>query len=124
MNIEIKKFFDRFVADFPSFDGKIISQRYLAPYTAVNREGDLWVCRDGQDLIEYFQTLLDKHASEGVVACKYEDLETAEIGSRCHHAAVTWTMMGAEGETISNWRESYNLIEVDAELRIFTSIDH
>ena len=124
MNIEIKKFFDRFVADFPSFDGKVISERYLAPYTAVTRDGALWVCNDSVDLVEYFQTLLDKHSSEGVVACKYEDLETQEIGNRCFLASVTWTMMGEEGDTISNWRESYNLIETDSGLRIFTSIDH
>lgn len=124
MSNEIKNFFDQFVEDFPTFDGGIISNRYMTPYTAVSRDGDLWLCASREDLVDYFQSLLDRHSSQGVAKCKYEELETTTLGDKCHKATVTWTMMTASDETVSNWRESYNLIETTDGLKIFTSIDH
>ena len=121
---DIKKFFDCFVEDFSSFDGKLIASRYLAPYTAVSRDGDLWLCATQEESEIYFQILLDRHSSSGVVRCKYEDLDCSSLGSNCFLATVTWTMMSEEGETVSSWRESYNLIKTDSGLKIYTSVDH
>ena len=67
---DIKTFFDKFVEDFSTFDGKLIASRYLAPYTAVSRDGDLWLCSNAQELVEYFQSLIYRHASQYVVRCK------------------------------------------------------
>lgn len=120
----IKDFFDRFVEDFPTFDGTVIANRYLAPYTAVSSDGDIWLCNDPSDVVIYFQNLLDRHKSRGVHYCKYQDLECGPIGNRCFLATVTWTMVGAENSVISTWRESYNLINTSTGLKIFTSIDH
>lgn len=124
MHTDIKAFYDRFVEDFSTFDGNIIADRYLAPYTAVTRDGAAWLCSDAAELVDYFQSLLNKHSQDGVTHCKYEDLEYASIGNRCYMATVTWTMMDKNGGEISNWRESYNLLETPNGLKIFTSIDH
>ncbi|MFV1872153.1 MAG: hypothetical protein ACMZ64_02340 [Oleiphilus sp.] len=121
---DIKTFFDKFVEDFSTFDGKLIASRYLAPYTAVSRDGDLWLCSNAQELVEYFQSLLDRHASQGVVRCKYEDLDCSSLGSNCFLATVTWTMLAEGDEVVSNWRESYNLINTPTGLKVYTSIDH
>ena len=120
----IKDFFDRFVDDFSSFDGELIASRYLSPYVVVSSSGDVWQCSERPEIIEYFQSLLDKHKSQGVVCCKYDDLEFTAIGERCIFATVTWTMMTAENKVVSNWRESYNLLKSDSGLKIFTSMDH
>lgn len=121
---DIKKFFDRFVEDFSSFDGKLIASRYLAPYTAVSRDGDLWLCATQEESEEYFQSLLDRHSSSGVVRCTYENLDCSSIGSNCFLATVTWTMLAEDDVVVSNWRESYNLIRTSEGLKIYTSIDH
>ena len=121
---DIKEFFDRFVDDFSSFNGTLIASRYRAPYLAVSSDGDIWECAARPELVEYFQSLLDKHLEDGVTCCKYQDLETYSIGKSCFSASVTWTMMNKSGETVSTWRESYNLIRTDDGLKIFTSIDH
>lgn len=121
---DIKKFFDCFVEDFSSFDGDLIASRYLAPYTAVSRDGDLWLCSTPFELVEYFQSLLDRHSSQGVVRCTYEDLQFSSVGNRCFMASVTWSMISDSGEVISKWRESYNLINTQNGLKIYTSIDH
>lgn len=121
---DIKEFFDRFVRDFSSFDGALIASRYQAPYLAVTSDAAVWECAAPSDLVEYFQSLLDKHSAEGVTHTKYESLEVTEIGRSCFLASVTWTMMNDAGDTVSNWRESYNLIKTADGLKIFTSIDH
>jgi len=124
MFTDIKAFYDQFVEDFSLFDAKVIASKYQAPYTAVSAEGDIWESKEADEILTYFQILLDKHASEGVVACKYENLECVAIGKSCFLATVTWTMMKAGGEVTSNWRESYNLVRTNDGLKIFTSIDH
>lgn len=121
---EIKEFFDRFVDDVDLLDGSVVARRYLSPYTAVSRDGDLWLCMEHSDVVDYFTILVDKHAAEGVVRCKYEDLECEEVGSSGYFASVTWTMMRKDGSTVSTWRESYNFINRPTGLKIYTSIDH
>jgi len=121
---DIKAFYDQFVEDFSLFDATIIANKYQAPYTSVSADGDIWESKEADEIVTYFQILLDKHASENVVSCKYENLECVAIGKRCFLATVTWSMMTAEGKVISNWRESYNLVQTDKGLKIFTSIDH
>ena len=37
----IRTFFDDFVADFSSFDGEVIAIRYIAPYTAIDSDGNV-----------------------------------------------------------------------------------
>lgn len=121
---DVKEFFDRFVEDLPSFDGAVIGNRYTVPYLAVSSDGEIWQCSERSEVVEYFQSLLDRHVTRGVLSAKYEDLECMPIGKSCFLATVTWTMMGAENSVISKWRESYNLIKKDSGLKIFTSIDH
>jgi hypothetical protein len=120
----VKEFFDRFVRDFATFDGRLIASRYIAPYSAVSFDGDIWLCNSEFELVEYFQSLLDRHKSNGVVCCKCEDIVHELLGNSCILASVSWTMMDSEGKTVSHWRESYNLIKTDSGLKIFTSIDH
>ena len=124
MQDNMKAFFDRFAEDVSSFSGTLIAERYVAPYTVVSRDGDIWLCSDEIEVVDYFQSLLDKHKAEGVARCKYEDLVFSPIGNSCFQATVTWTMMKEDGSTVSNWRESYNMIKTDDGLKIFTSIDH
>ncbi|MFT6122466.1 MAG: hypothetical protein ACJASG_000989 [Oleiphilaceae bacterium] len=120
----VKEFFNRFVEDFPSFDGSVIASRYTAPYTAVSSDGELWHCTDPVEVKAYFQSLLDRHLSNGVLFLKYSDYECQTVGKSKYFATVTWSMMGAEDKVVSTWRESYNLVDTDAGLKIFTSIDH
>lgn len=124
MHKDIQAFYDRFVEDFSTFDGKLIADRYQAPYTAVSRDGAAWLCSNEEELVDYFQSLLNKHSEQGVTHCKYEHLAYSSIGKNCYSATVTWTMMGDNNTTISTWRESYNLLDTPNGLKIFTSIDH
>ena len=124
MSDNVKEFFDRFVEDFPSFDGSIIANRYTVPYTAVTANGELWQCSDPVLLVAYFQGLLDRHSAHAVLFCKYSEFECQKVGGNNFFASVTWSMIGAEDKVVSTWRESYNLGNTESGLKIFTSIDH
>ena len=121
---DIKAFYDQFVNDFTLFDASIIASKYLSPYIAVSPDGDIWESNDPEEIVTYFQTLLNKHSSDGVQTCKYDDFECIAIGNSCFLATVTWSMMAENKDVISTWRESYNLVRTDSGLKIFTSIDH
>jgi len=124
MTEQLNAFFDRFVADIPSFDGAVIGERYQVPYMAVSTNGAAWLCTTPEEVAEYFQSVLDRHQSRGVKSCTWEDLSYQEVGSHCYLATVTWTMRDGDGQPVSNWRESYNMMKTPQGLKIFTSIDH
>lgn len=121
---KLETFFNRFVSDIPAFDGELLAKLYHTPYVAFSKDADAWVCSSKAETVDYFQSLLDRHKAEGVASSKWEQLEWSAIGEHCFLATVTWTMMDADGNTVSHWRESYNLIETEDSFEIFTSIDH
>ena len=124
MQDALNAFFSSFAEDVPNFDAGLIAKRYHSPYVVMSASGDAWVCNEVAETIEYFQSLLDKHKSEGVVSCSFEALEWTAIGDHCVLASVAWTMSGSDGQAISNWRESYNMLSTEDGFKIFTSIDH
>lgn len=121
---EIKAFFEGFAGEISTFDGSVIGKRYMAPYSAVSIDGDIWLCNSDEEIFEYFQSLLDRHRENGVLTCKASEIKCEPIGRRCFLASVTWAMLGENDSVVVTWRESYNLIDTGAGLKIFTSIDH
>jgi len=121
---EITRFFDKFVSDFTTFDGKIIAKRYSIPYLSVDANGKTSVLETGPAVAALFQGYLDEYKSKNITACTYNDLETKKLGRNCVLATVTWNMQKANGETITSWRESYSMLLVDNTWKIFVSIDH
>ena len=124
INSDVKIFFDNFVTDFKSFDGRIIASRYFAPYISVSSDGSLKSFSEQVDIEQYFQKLLDDYAQQGVISCSYEELESIPIGNSCMLATVTWSMISRDGEAVTTWRESYTLVNTTLGFKIFTSIDH
>ena len=121
---DVKIFFDNFVTDFTTFDGRIIASRYLAPYISVSSDGSLKSFSEQVDIEQYFQKVLDDYAQQGVMSCSYDDLESVLIGNNCMLATVTWSMISCDGEAVTAWRESYTLVKTAVGFKIFTSIDH
>jgi len=121
---EINAFFDRFADDVSTFNGVAVASRYHAPYIAVTTDSDAWLCNTPTEVVDYLQSLLDIHSSQGVASCKYDDLEYSSVGKSSFFASVTWTMVDKEDKVVSTWRESYNLITTESGLKIITSIDH
>lgn len=124
LQAEVAAFFDAFVQVFLSFDGKLIAERYAAPYLALNGEGVLTLLPMQADIASYFQTVLDNYFAQGCRSCRYLELEVLALGSQSAMGSVTWEMLGHDGEVLSSWRESYNFMRTEDGLRIFSSTDH
>ncbi|MCP5163265.1 MAG: DUF4440 domain-containing protein [Hahellaceae bacterium] len=121
---ETRHFFDAFVSAFSRFDGAEIARRYRAPYLAMNAEGSLTCFTEPADIAGYFQQVVDDYYAQGVRACRYDDLNVVPLGQSGALGTVTWTLLRPDGETVSCWRESYQLHRSGGEMRIFASVDH
>lgn len=124
MDNEIRQFFDRFVQDFPSFDGERIAGRYVAPYMAIQSDGDARMLNAPADISAYFQGVLDDYRKLGCTGCRYEELQLHMLGANAVLATVTWILEKAGGEVISSWRESYTLVRSEGQLKVRASVDH
>lgn len=124
MKENLIQFFGKFSQDFKSFDGAIIANRYLAPYTAISSEKSVSVYKEHKDIENYFNSVLSDYKKQGVEYCTYSDFEFSSIGQKAALATMNWNMMKTDGTLVANWRESYVLILSDNVLKIVTSIDH
>ncbi len=121
---EIQQFFDAFAKDFSQFDGALIAQRYMAPYTVLNTEGRLHVFTSHEAIAQYFQGFLHQYRQQGCRLCSFKDLQVVPLGQMSALASVTWALLRSDHSIVSTWRESYNLMRSEGELRIYASTDH
>jgi hypothetical protein len=118
------QFFDKFVLDFKSFDGAVIANRYVAPYTAISSDKSVSLYKEQKDIEQYFSAILADYQKQDVAYCTYSSFEFLPIGQKSALVTMDWNMMKADGTLVTRWRESYVLILENATLKIVTSIDH
>lgn len=118
------KFFDDFVEAFGRFDGDLIAARYAAPYLAMQADCSTRLFVENQEISRYFQSVVDSYHQQGCRSCRYSNLEVVALGYFCSLATMTWELLTAEDNVLSEWRESYSLMRVAEGLRIFASVDH
>ncbi len=119
-----RRFFDDFVEAFRSFNGEVITERYLAPYLAFHTYGAVQVFASTADIAAYFQRIVSKYYAQGCRSCRYRELAVVPLGKECALATVTWELLAQDLSVIRVWRESYNLCLVDGHFMVFTSTDH
>lgn len=124
MHDEVKRFFDEFVAVFPTFDGAKIAVRYAAPYIAVRADGGVALFPSAEAIAEYFQDVVDRYRARGCTACRYSNLRVVEMGSNAALGTVSWELTTKTGAVLSGWRESYQLVRADGRLKVRVSVDH
>lgn len=121
---DARQFFDDFVKAFSSLDGALIAQRYQAPYVSANAAGELQVFADQTAISDYFCTILAGYRQKGCTSCQHENLQTVALGANAALATVCWRLFGGNGEQLGSWTESYNLLRLAEDIRIFASMDH
>ncbi|MFT4195903.1 hypothetical protein [Ottowia sp.] len=124
MDVAVKRFFDEFVDAFPSFSGDLIAGRYAAPYLAIRSDGSRALFSSHQAIADYFQEVVSDYRSRGCIGCRYFGLEVQSMGAGAALGTVSWALFSQAGVVLSSWRESYNLIQVDGELKACVSVDH
>lgn len=121
---EARLFFEAFVEAFRTFNGKVIAQRYMAPYVSLGQDGLLQCFTSHEHIETYFDEIVQQYRQEGCRACAFKDMTLVCTGSASALASVTWELVDEQGQMLSTWRESYNLVRTGQGLRIFASIDH
>ncbi len=124
MKQNLIQFFDKFAQDFKSFDGTVIANRYLAPYTAISSDKSVSLYKEHKEIENYFASILADYKKQDVEYCTYSNFEFSAIGQKAAFATMNWNMIKADGTLVTSWRESYILILSDNALKIVTSIDH
>lgn len=118
---EIKAFFDKFSSDFGYFDGNLIVDRYLVPFIPVTSAGETKLLNSKAEVANYFQGYLNAYRDKGVVACSYKDMDVHQIGECVYVGIVTWLLTGDNDKVLVSWRESYNLLEQNGNLFVYSS---
>lgn len=123
MDTILKAFFDQFAKDFSLFSGELIANRYATPYTAIKASGESMTLEDYKAIAEYFQSYLNEYQSQGIATCDYELIHQLKTGEMTYLALVKWYLKNSMGSTVLSWKESYNLVEKQGELFVYSSSD-
>src|SRR6266851_5752045 len=121
---EINEFFNDFVRAFCTFDGTRIAERYYAPGIALRANGSIDVMQTRQDIEKIFQAAVDGYHRDGCRGIRFKDLDVVPMGERAVLGTVTWELLREDGSVLRRWRQSYNLVRVEAGWKIFASTHH
>lgn len=124
MKDDLIRFFDKFVEDFKSFDGLVIANRYLAPYSVIKSDKSVSLYKEQEEIEQYFSTILLEYKNQNVEFCTYDNFEYSMIGQDAVLVTMDWSMIEEDGTLVTKWRESYILISINSTLKIVMSIDH
>ena len=121
---EIVGFFDDFVEAFGSFSGARIATRYLVPGVAVRGDGSIQCLQSRPEIECFFQVAVDAYHRDGCRGIRFKDLDVVPMGGRSVLGTVTWELLREEGSVLKQWRQSYNLVRVEAGWQILASTYH
>lgn len=120
----ISEFFDLFGQAFDSFSGARVADLYFVPGIAFRGDGSIQSLSSRGEIERFFQTALDGYHKDGCRTCRFKDLEVVALGSRCVLGTVTWELLDREGRVVKEWRQSYNLLQVEKGWQAFASTYH
>ena len=121
---EVAGFFDDFVEAFGSFSGVRIATRYLVPGVAVRGDGSIQCLQSRAEVEGFFQAAVDSYRRDGCRGIRFKDLDVVPMGSRSVLGTVTWELLREDGSVLRQWRQSYNLVRVEASWQILASTYH
>jgi len=124
MKEKITQYFEEFCEDFGTFDGELIATRFISPLVVVSSEGEVGSYETEKSIASYFQRYLDEYQSKGVVSCVFKELEFSQVNKCSFLATVTWELLNKNSSIEVSWRESYNLVLLQGDLKAFTTYDH
>lgn len=120
----VGEFFDRFVEAFASFSGSRVAALYHVPGIALRGDGSIQCLQSRAEVEGFFQRALDGYRRDGCRAARFKDLDVVEMGGRSALGTVTWELLRDDGSVLRHWRQSYNLVRLDAGWQVFASTYH
>ena len=120
----VRAFLKEYVDAFIACDGARIARAYHAPCVTVRADASIHSFQSENEIQTFFQRLADTYYRDGCRGWKYENLEVSPLGGRSALATLEWEMQREDGGAIRRWKQSYNFVEVGAQLRILASTFH
>jgi Domain of unknown function (DUF4440) len=124
LELEISDFFGHRYNEAWNFDGDRIASLYNAPTVTMRGDGSIHCLQSHAELARFFQGVLDTYKREGFQSATMHDLEVVPLGARSALATMTWKMLRADGSSIREWRQSYNVVRHEDGWRILVSTFH
>jgi hypothetical protein len=122
---EVRKFLDDYVRLWYAGDWNAVAILYHAPSITMRGDGSVHCFQSRKELQEFFQGVGAGYDREGNLGPgRYRNLTTEPIGARSLLATLTWQMVQKDGSLVREWRQSYNLVRVDARLQILAATLH
>ena len=120
----VKAFLDEYVAAFLAVDGARIARSYHAPCVTVRADGSIHAFQSENEIESFFQRLSETYHREGSRRWSYEHLAVRALGGRSAMATLDWEMQREDRTSIRRWRQTYNFVLADGQLRILASTFH
>jgi hypothetical protein len=118
-------YFDRFARAFASFEGDQVADLFVTPGVALRRDGSIAALTTRDDVVRYYHAALQRYRGEGCRTARWSRLETIPMGRQSLLATVTWELLREDGTIAIQWRQSYNIRNVDEnDPRAFASAMH
>jgi len=124
LEVEMSDFFGRQYNEAWKFDGDEIAKLYCVPTVTVRGDRSIHCLQSREELAHFFQGVLDTYRGQGSAGTTMHDLVVVPIGDRSALATMTWKMLGADGSSIREWRQSYNVVRLSGGWRILVSTFH
>jgi hypothetical protein len=120
---EVRSFLESYDEAFASIDGARIAALYHSPCVTLRGDGSIH-CLTSNDLAAFFQNVADTYYREGYRDGRFKILQVVPIGGRSALVTVDWELLRGDGSLIRGWRQSYNLVRVNAAWQILVSTFH
>jgi hypothetical protein len=122
---EIRTFFQKYAAAFDTLDGDRIAPLYHLPTVTMRGDGSIHCLQSRADLAKFFQSVADLYQREGASPPgMFKNLQVQPLGRLSALATLEWVLRRADGSTIREWRQSYNLVRGAGGWQILVSTFH
>jgi hypothetical protein len=120
---EVGSFLETYNEAFASIDSTRIAALYYSPCITLRGDGSIH-CLTSRDLGSFFQGVAETYYREGYRNGRFKILQVVPIGGRSALVTVDWELLREDGSVIRGWRQSYNLVRVQATWQILVSTFH
>jgi hypothetical protein len=84
-------------------------------------DGSIQVMQAQSELERVFEAAVAGYHHERCRGIRFKDLDVVPMGEQAVLGTVTWDLLREDGSVLRRWRQSYNLVRVEAGWKIFVS---
>lgn len=123
MSADLREFFADYCKAYDDYDAERIASFFHCPMLTV-RQGKVILLETPEEILDFFSKLLDWYReikyTKGVISA----FEARPLGPNGAIVHILWSPTRADGTVISRFPQTYNLVSVDGQWKIFVSSRH